>query len=268
MFSIIASLQLLMISPSWAIRNSGLMLLNALIRRLNGGSDATSSVTPNSHRRISTAAYEKFPSLPTLITRLLWTNDIDAQRDFNILDQLTSAPFTSIAQRVFPALEILSTLGLPIKHRAHIISEIRHHMQSPAWSIREKAAKTLALIFTHGDVVSEIERLLQPDWPSQNALHGRLLCVRCLIARIEASVALEYTAQSYSEMRLMGMFCSDQDVDKFSVAKFNIHRDRLLVANHCAITTAAYLDILNDVLGALIKRRSKYNAIARVICRY
>ena len=243
------------------------MLLNALIRRLNNGSDATSPVTSNSHRRISTAAYEKFPSLPTLITRLLWTNDIHAQRESNTLDQLTSAPFTSIAQRVFPALEILSTLGLPIKYRAHIICEIRHHMQSPAWSIREKAAKTLALILTHEDVASEIERLLQPNWSSQNALHGRLLCVRCLTARIEASLAHEYTAESSSEMRLMSIFCSDQDVNKFSVEKFNLHRDRLLVANRCAITTAAYLDILNDILDALIKRKSKYKAIARVICR-
>lgn len=244
------------------------MLLNALIRRLNGGCDANSSLTPSSHRRLSTAAYEKFPSLPALITRLLWTNDTHAQKDPHISNELTPAPFTSVAQRVFPALEILATLGLPTNHRAHIISEIRHHMQSPAWSIREKAANTLALILTHEDVTSQIERLLQPDWSSQNALHGRLLCVRCLIARIEASLAHEYTIESSSEMRLMSLFQSDQDVTKFSVVKFNSHRDRLLVANRCAITTAAYLDILNDILGALIKRKSKYKAIARIICRY
>ena len=244
------------------------MLLNALIRRLNGGSDSNCSMAPSSHRRLPTGAYEKYPSLPTLIARLLWANDVHAQRETHTNNELTPVPFTSIAQRVFPALEIISTFGLPIKHREHIISEIRYHMQSPAWSIREKAANTLALTLTHEDVPSEIERLLQPDWSSQNALHGRLLCVRCLIAQIEASLAHEYTAESSSEMRLMSMFCSDQDANKFSVVKFNSHRDRLLVANSCAITTAAYLDILNDILDALIRRKSKYKLIDRVICNY
>ena len=233
------------------------MLLNALIRRLNGGSDATSSMTPSSHRRMPTGAYEKFPSLPTLVTRLLWTNDIHAQRGTHTTNELTPAPFTSTAQKVFPALEILSTLGLPIKHRGHILSAIRYHMQSPVWSIREKAANTLALILTDEEAASEIERLLQPDGSLQNALHGRLLCVRRLIARIEASLAEEYTAESFSEMRLLSMFRSEQDPDKFSVVKFNSHRDKLLVSNRCAITAAAYLDILNDILGALIQRKSK-----------
>lgn len=134
-------------------------------------------------------------------------------------------------------------------------------MHSPAWSIREKAANTLAYVVRDEDIASEIEQLLQPDWHSQNALHGRLLCVRRLVARLEALLAQEYTTDSKSEMRLLVMFRSDEDATKFSVTKFNTRRDDILVANRCPITAAAYLDILTDILEALVRHKSQFRAV-------
>ena len=238
------------------------MLFNSLIRRLNGGSDTNSSKTPSPRRRSSPAAYEKFPDLSTLITRLLRTNGQCGRRRPQPAHEKFSATYSSIAQKVFPALEIVATLGLPVDHRKDIVGLIQDHMQSPAWSIREKAANTLASVVRHEDMASEIEQLLQSDWRSQNVLHGRLLCVRYLIARFEASSALEYTLDSNSELRLLAMFRSDEDKTKFSVTKFNTYRDRILVANRCPITAAAYLDILNDILEALIRHKSRYNVVS------
>ena len=237
------------------------MLFNSLIRRLNGGSDISSSKTPSSRRQLSTAAYEKFPNLPALIMRLLGRIETNGQGGFLPAHEKTSALFTSVAQRVFPALEIVSTIGLPHDHGTDIFDQIQYHMRSPAWSIREKAASTLAYVVGEQNIAHEVERLLQPDWQSQNALHGRLLCVRRLIARLEAALELEYTTDSKTEMRLLVMFRSDEDVTKFSVAKFNSARDKILVANRCPITAAAYLDILGDILEALVRQKSQCSAV-------
>ncbi len=160
---------------SWEIRNCGLMLFKALIRRLNGGTDTSSTRASSPHRRFSKLMYEKYPSLPDLLLKML--RRVDVAR----LDVGQSEISASIqAQRVFPALEIVEISGLPSQHNFEIKKLIWHHMESLAWPIREKAAKALALVLKDEDRHADIQTLLRPDWPSQNALHGRLLHLRCI----------------------------------------------------------------------------------------
>ena len=227
------------------------MLINSLIRRLNGGSDVNSPRLPNTHGPLSVGAYERFPNLPSLLMRLLRVDDLDGRRNTQPALQQISVSLSTTARRVFPALEIIARSGLPGVDRMSIVDLIHHHMQSPGWSIREKAANTLALVIREQDIALEIDRLLRPNSHSQNALHGRLLCVRRLVSRLGA------TGDSASSLRLLVMFRSDEDEGKFSLAKFIMHKQVFLVNNRCAITAAAYLNVLNDILESLVQRKSK-----------
>ena len=234
------------------------MLLNALIRRLNGGSDANSSKASSAQRPSSRAVYEKFPILPDLLIRLLRTGDISRQIETETIHDENPTSRTMHAQRVFPALEILSRSGLPINRQNEIVELIQLHMCSTVWAIREKAAHTLSLVISLEDIVANMAKLLQHDWHSQNALHGRLLCVRYLLDRLKNSSLVEINSDPRATMRLLAIFRNEEE-DKFSLETFNSYREKLLIENPCPITVAAWLDILTDALDALRRCRSRFH---------
>ena len=176
---------------SWGIRNSGLMLLNSLLRRLNGGTDTNSSKASSAGRRLSPLTYERYPNIAVLVTRLLSPCD----HSFNGVErQATSGSGILTAQTVFPALEIIERFGIPKERRAEIRDLIEYHMRGPVWPIREKAAKAFAYAIHDKEVAVEAEELLKAVTASkctQNALHGRLLCVRYLFARLGTSLSVK-----------------------------------------------------------------------------
>ena len=177
---------------SWEIRNSGLMLLNSLLRRLNGGTDTNSSKASSAHRRLSPLTYERYPNLPDLVARLL-----SSSRDIlsSLQWQRTSVSDTATAQRVFSALEIIERFGIPKDYRTRIRELIDYHMRGPLWSVRDKAAKALAYAIHEKEIAIEAGQLLQSVLLSeglQNALHGRLLCVRYLSARLGTSLCVAW----------------------------------------------------------------------------
>ncbi len=156
------------------------MLFKALLKRLNGGTDTSSTKASSSHRRFSQLTYEKFPNLPDLLQRLL--RRIPAQTQITGRE---SYP-TMQAHRVFPALEVIERSGIPLQDRGPFLDALQYYNESPDWLIREKAAKALSLIVDETRFVEEVKSLLAPNWILQNALHGRLLRLRSLLARNEA----------------------------------------------------------------------------------
>lgn len=90
------------------------------------------------------------------------------------------------AHKVFPALEVIERFGIPSQHHGQFFDALQYYNESQDWSIREKAAKALSLVVDETSIVEEVTSLLHPSWISQNALHGRLLRLRFLIARNEA----------------------------------------------------------------------------------
>lgn len=156
------------------------MLFKALLKRLNGGTDTSSAKTSSSHRRFSQLTYEKYSNLPDLLLRLLRRTPIQTQVTGRELYP------TMQAHRVFPALEVIERSGIPSQHQGPFRDALQYYNESPDWSIREKAAKALSLIVDERSIVKEVTGLLSPNWRSQNALHGRLLRLRFLIARNEA----------------------------------------------------------------------------------
>lgn len=156
------------------------MLFKALLKRLNGGTDTSSTKASSSHRRFSQLIYKKYPNLPDLLLRLLIQTPTQTQvagREINLTMQ---------AHRVFPALEVIESFGTPSQHHGPFFDALLHYNESQDWSIREKAAKALSLLVDETSIVEEVTSLLTPSWKSQNELHGRLLRLRLLLARNEA----------------------------------------------------------------------------------
>lgn len=156
------------------------MLFKALLKRLNGGTDTSSTKASSSHRRFSQLTYQKYANLPELLLRLLRRTPTQTQANGRELYP------TMQAHKVFPALEVIERSGIPSQHESLFLDALRYYNESPDWSIREKAAKALSLIVDETSIVEEVTSLLAPNWISQNALHGRLLRLRFLLARNEA----------------------------------------------------------------------------------
>lgn len=156
------------------------MLFKALLKRLNGGTDTSSTKVSSSHRRFSQLIYKKYPNLPDLLLRLLSQTPTQTQvagREIHLTMQ---------AHKVFPALEVIERFGIPSQHHGPFFDALRNYNESHDWSIREKAAKSLSLVVDDTSIVEEVTSLLSPSWKSQNALHGRLLRLRFLLARNDA----------------------------------------------------------------------------------
>ena len=156
------------------------MLFKALLKRLNGGTDTSSTKASSSHRRFSQLTYEKYPNLPDLLLNLL--------RHGPALTPGTCKELkpTMQAHRVFPAFEVIERSGIPPQQQGPFLDALHYYNESPEWSIREKAAKSLSLTVEEKKFVDEVRGLLAPDWKTQNVLHGRLLRLRLLLARHEA----------------------------------------------------------------------------------
>lgn len=158
------------------------MLFKALVRRLNGGTDTSSTKVSSSHRRSSHLAYQTYSTLPELVLRLLSDGDQTQPGTFDSNVRKSGIISTTVnTQKVFAALEVIERFGIPAKYNIDVRAAIWRYAQSSDWSIREKAAKTLSLVIEDQDLEGECTSLLLPQWKSQNELHGRLLCLRFML---------------------------------------------------------------------------------------
>lgn len=168
------------------------MLLKALLNRLLGKNEASSSTVSAASHNTTNMLYDRFPNLPDLIVKLL-------QHDSQMIQDMrgpahTSGPTLDIpqAQKVFPALEIIQRAGMPLKHRSAIKSLLHWHLGSTVWLIRKKTAKTLSNATNASRIQDEVTELLQHQWPTQNSLHGMLLCVREILVRASKTMDCMY----------------------------------------------------------------------------
>lgn len=160
------------------------MLLKALITRLNDGTNTASSRVSSAHKRLSSLVYEKYQNLPDLLLRLLKYQDTVNLRIPQPEAKLAETLVLQ-AQRVFPALEIIEQSGVPTGHQSEILQAVWRHLQGPVWPIREKAAKALSYLPVGDNIEREVKQCLKRPWTTQNALHGRHLYLKYLLARME-----------------------------------------------------------------------------------
>ena len=164
------------------------MLLKALLNRINGGTDTSSTRVSSSHRRFSKLIYEKYPHLPQLTLSLL--SPISSHGTGR-----GGAGGSLHAQKIFPGLEIVERFGLPLPLREPIEGAVRRHLEGPVWPLREKAARALSAGSASIDIVTEVKNLLSSPWKSQNALHGGLLYLRSLLLQKKGVLQAQSTSK-------------------------------------------------------------------------
>ena len=153
------------------------MLLQALLKRLNGGSDTASTRVSSQHRRSSPLVYGKYPILPNLLLKLIRYPG-------------TGGASASQTQKIFTALEILERFGVPEVNGEEIWQSLMEYRANPVWSIREKAARTIGMIIKLIDSDEHVRNLIATGHTmSQNEIHGNLMTLRTLFTRTMATDA-------------------------------------------------------------------------------
>ena len=156
------------------------MLIKALITRLAGGNGSKTSLNPG-RASFSFVTFEKFPILATLLIQLLRQSCELEQAE--VCEEPHSSHTSQAIQSAFPALELVETFGIPEKYREITKRLVLRIAGSCCWSLREKAAHTLSFMLTEQNIMEEIQGQWQSFWPSQNELHGRLLCLKFITCR-------------------------------------------------------------------------------------
>ena len=157
------------------------MLINALTTRLAGGNGSKLNLDPPGRGSFSVVTFEKFPMLATLLVQLLRQSCELEQAE--IYRGPHSFHVSQAIQSAFPALELVETFGIPEKYLEIAKRLVLRIVGSRCWSLREKAAHTLSFMLTEQNIMAEIQGQWQSFWPSQNKLHGRLLCLKFIIFR-------------------------------------------------------------------------------------
>ncbi|GAM87186.1 hypothetical protein ANO11243_052070 [Dothideomycetidae sp. 11243] len=146
------------------------MLFRSLIDRLLGTNDSYEGDV------IKSKADDlplKFPELLDLVSSLL---DTASAHD--------AVEGTAAIEKVFPALQLLQRVTPPENKREVICLSLAELTSSPHWHVREKAARAYARLHFESDPeLIELEWLRCEMWSTrgENARHGQLLVLRCLI---------------------------------------------------------------------------------------
>ena len=165
------------------------MLLKALLTRLVGGAGKTPRPGSQPHPRgpASKTTYEKYEVLADLVLRLLQHQSaIDFRGEGTIVNHDNLDKIPQSIQMVFPAMEIIERIGVAASHELLVQQLLLTHLDSPVWNLRDKAAMILSNLIEKQALFSNIYSLLQSTLLQgrssyQNALHGRLLCLKYMI---------------------------------------------------------------------------------------
>ncbi|KAI5286995.1 hypothetical protein KEM54_006317 [Ascosphaera aggregata] len=174
-------------SRVWAIRNCGLMLFRALMMRMcksgkaSKGFGGESGAEPGN--RIN---FESCIAVGPLLGKLLE----EEQKEIEINKQLKLklGDLAICTERVFPALELIGE-KIPAalsQGDAGLRDLVARHFASPAWGIRDQAARIFASLIRITDVLDVIEPFVSADLTefSNNEVHGQALCIRYSLARV------------------------------------------------------------------------------------
>lgn len=162
-------------SEIWAIRNCGLLLLRSLIDSLFGTSESKSVTEAGWDGRSIRLSYERYPSLPELLLKLLDTNTDGTH--------ISTTPVIGSVESVFPALDIIRRAGPPAAHQGEIYKCVSMHLGSKIWHIREIAARTICTMMLHKHWLQGVLDLVESSGQSANRLHGVLMAVRFILEK-------------------------------------------------------------------------------------
>lgn len=150
-------------------------MLRSLIDCLFGTSESKSVTEAGWDGRSVRLSYERYPSLPELLLKLLDT-DIDTSESSN-------SPLIGAVESVFPALDIIRRAGPPATHRDEIYKCVASHLGSKIWHVREIAARTICTMMLRETWLQDVLDLIGNSNRSANSLHGALMAVKFVLER-------------------------------------------------------------------------------------
>lgn len=148
------------------------MLFRGLIDRLLGTSEALDD-DADGFATSSRLAWENYPGLLDLLVELL-----KPLEEAVLVNKEVGMKSSAAAERIFPVLDLLRKALPPSSYRKDLRNSMLAACDSPHWHVRDIAAHTYAGTAHLEGVVEEVKAQLDALSTSQNALHGRMLCVR------------------------------------------------------------------------------------------
>ncbi|RMD43390.1 hypothetical protein DV735_g1703, partial [Chaetothyriales sp. CBS 134920] len=155
-------------SGTWAIRNSGLMLLNACMVRLEPNGSAS---------RISTGHYgsqsTRAEPLKVAISLLERASTLQERAPTHESEQESG-------ENIFAALDLVKYVGRAEEESPYLRSLIQRQLGSHVWAIRDQAARVLVDRLRFEDSISSdfLSLWPLPEVSSENAQHGSLILYR------------------------------------------------------------------------------------------
>ena len=183
------------------------MLFRALLDRLLGTNDAylDEEVPPQTHTSLA-----KIPKLTDIILNLLTAPYAQQQRGL------------AVAEGVFPALQLLQRAPPNEDRLREVQGAVFALMSSPHWHVRDKAARTYAMLSPVDELMITFQELLMTSSQSQNTLHGALLCGRYVLQRLASTDHLDHRGF----------------LEPLKVAARDLYWD-----NRCAVTKAVFIEL-------------------------
>lgn len=226
-------------SNIWAISNCGLLLVKALIDCMLGTSESKATAEAGWDGRSIRISYDRYPTLPDLLLRLLGT-------DIN---------YSVEAKEVFPALEFLRRVGPPEDHtmlREQFFAGVVIHLDSETWDVRDLAARTACTFLLNDNWKVVIDDLLQFFRTGTNGLHGVILLIKYLLRRRRDLAIPTKTAQLealYKDIKSASRLNSTNPTDAIIHAAF-----QEALAAIAALDPEASIDAGQLVPGSLLSR--------------
>ena len=219
-----------------------MMLFKALLTRLSGGTNASSSHSAEGHRRFAKTIYGKYHLLSDLVVRLL-------QESARPLDEISSPEHAARQiQMAFPAMEIVERIGVPTKDTGMIQELLSHQLENPVWNLREQAARTMSLFIDADTIIQDLGKLTESTSIPQNALHGRLLCLRYICEEnnriAKGCPHLIFSLSDYLHPTIEDLLST---IDSLLL----IYNDLCCLKDHSPLNVAAYLQVLFALLSTV-----------------
>ena len=192
------------------------MLFRALLDRLLGTNDSYIDDDMPPQTRTSLA---KLPGLTDIILRLLSA------------PVSTDSSDSAITEGVFPALQLLQRAPAPASRLHEVQNAVFHLLSSPHWHVRDKAARTYAMLVLPESQLVTFAKLMEATVEHQNALHGALLSSRYLANRI--------IVNNQCHVSEVAMVVQEAG-------------ERLYNMNTCPFTQAAYIDVHRTLARAAL----------------
>ncbi|SPO02760.1 uncharacterized protein DNG_05435 [Cephalotrichum gorgonifer] len=228
-------------SKVWAIRNCGLLLLRGLMDSLFGTSESKSTMEAGWDGTANCIDYDRYPSLAPVLLSLLKSGR-------SMVYELTTI---AAAEAVFPALDIIRRAGPPASQRDELQTYVAEYLGSPAWHVREIAARTLCSCMLHSDWLPALRSLLSPEDIANperetNRFHGALLTGRFLVERLSEVMPEELEADFQGLVSLLK----------------DLRTNRPQQLSGCPDLYAAYVGLLNQAAqyGLYLSRRAAKDA--------